>query len=144
MIQNCSSIVGNLKGIFNTLQHNISVIPPWTAYLPRVDLYFVGRKAVLQANIRLYFNEYMANHYSNSTTIYTDGSVQEAVCAIRIPELNYTQSLRFPDDYCVMSAEAYAIHSTLKLVEERDCHSTLICSDSLSCLEAIHTANSNN
>ncbi|KAL3282974.1 hypothetical protein HHI36_006132 [Cryptolaemus montrouzieri] len=42
-----------------------------------------------------------------------------------------------------MCAEAYAIQSALKLVEERDFYSTLICSDSLTCLKAISTGNSN-
>ena len=111
---------------------------PWTQNPPKVilDLH-KNKKSEIDSHIfKTEFLEikYAYKHYMS---IYTDGSKQDEKVACAVISLNFTDSIRLPDNSSIFTAEAKAINIALYHIRDQPEKQFIIYSDSLSVLRSL-------
>jgi ribonuclease HI len=79
-------------------------------------------------------------NYRDFCHIYTDGSKEGSQVAAAMVHNRTSNQLRLPDNASIFSAEAKAILLALSFIDAYNSTQFVIFSDSLSCLQAIHSA----
>ena len=114
--------------------------PSWRLSKPNINFNLTNLKkgnTPPQAYKQLYLQE--CSQYSKFEKIFTDGSLQgnKTAAAAVANKGNAVYQIRLPDDCSIFSAELKAIFLALKHVYKSKNSHFLICSDSLSALEAL-------
>lgn len=112
--------------------------PPWELPKPKMifDLREHNKNKTNPLLIQQHYAEIKAN-YSDFSTVYTDGSKDGDRVASAAVFRDRAATLRLPSDASIFTAEAEAIILALKFIASSDKSKFIICSDSLSCLQAI-------
>ena len=121
--------------------HRLSTVPPWRLKTPSVDFSLAehAKKCTSPDVYNALYRELVAN-YVDTEFIFTDGSKidDKTSCAFVYDRFTYGQ--RLTDKASIFTAEIKAIHLALKRIKLRPCHRKfVICSDSLSVLQCLHT-----
>ena len=114
-----------------------SVVPPWK--LPSVEYCkcFIGRKQEVSPEVlRISFLEHLLDH-EGSTLIFTDGSKSDVGVGYGVVSPDFNKAGRLPDQSSIFTAECYGILIALKEIASHSGDDYVICSDSLSVLQAI-------
>ena len=113
-------------------------IAPWEIIEPKCNLLFPTKERDMDMELKIMLND----KYKNYIEIYTDGSKLESPTAVGaafwIPKMNVVGKYKLYPEVSVFVAEAYAILKALEFAESMEDHEDiLICSDSMSVLEAL-------
>ncbi len=128
------------------IQHNkLLSFPPWQMVKPDVNLELTkfSKSNTNSLAFQQHFAELKSN-YSDYISIYTDGSKDGTSVTSAAIINQQTVSCRLPDGASVFSAEAKAIQLALQHIQNSNSGRYIIFSDSLSCLQAIKSCQSNN
>ena len=115
--------------------------PPWLNPKP-VFIFDLRNHKKSDTNpliIQQHFAE-IKSHYPDHSAIYTDGSKDGDKVASAAVFGERVETRRLPSASSVFSAEAQAILLALKIIASSDESKFIICSDSLSCLQAIENS----
>ena len=125
----------NINNIMaNTIPNN----PVWVAPEPTVlfNLTWYEKSSTAPEIYRTYFYQ-LLNKYKEFCPIYTDGSKQQEKVACAFVTPYSTSAVCLPDNASIYTAEAVAILRALNYCEVSLIQNFIICSDSLSVLQAI-------
>ena len=117
--------------------------PPWTFQTPdiRFDLASYRKHSTSSLAYKTYFAE-MCEKFPNYEKVFTDGSKSEGVAASAIyPLQDQSISKCISSDSSIYTAELTALILALKIIAKSKRKNFLICSDSLSALQAIESRN---
>ena len=119
--------------------YHLPLNPPWTLYLPTVNFKLhTGKKTSIDPDtFKLQFLD-LLNTYPDYTCIYTDGSKEGDRVSSAAVSGQSVMKCRLPSSASIFSAELQAILLALDFIECSNLDKFLICSDSLSSLQAIH------
>ncbi|KAG5883069.1 hypothetical protein JTB14_031180 [Gonioctena quinquepunctata] len=112
--------------------------PPWEIVPPIIHLECALLKKN-ETNRDIYLNclNRIIDEYADSQIIYTDGSKTEEGVGSAFPPLVKVSLDKSPALWGIYTAELYAIWQALRYVEMQLNDTTLICSDSLSAIQAL-------
>jgi ribonuclease HI len=122
--------------------YNLPSIAPWLCKTPTMCFSLqTGSKAnTIPAILKQNFYQ-LLSVYDNFVQIYTDGSKEgNRVAAAMVYKNNIVVTARLPDGSSVFSAELHAILMALDFSDRKEASQFVIFSDSLSCLQAIHSS----
>jgi ribonuclease HI len=130
----------------NIAPYTISSVPPWTLHsaLFVFELHYLGTKDYVPPDVYLTKLNELLSVFTGHHRIFTDGSKDcdtvgaAAVCS------GEKRSVRLPDHSSIFSAEAHAILLALDIIQHSSHNKFIILSDSLSCLQSIHSMNLHN
>ena len=119
--------------------------PPWLYPEPKLIFYLREHKKSLTNPliIQHHFAE-IKSKYSDYYFIYTDGSKDGDRVGCAAVAGQRVASLRLPSSSSIFTAEARAIVLAMKFLSSSKTKKAVICSDSLSCLQAIKKFNNRN
>ena len=119
--------------------YHLPLNPPWTLHLPTVNFKLhTGKKTSIDPDtFKLQFLD-LLNTYPDYTCIYTDGSKEGDRVSSAAVSGQSVMKCRLPSSASIFSAELQAILLALDFIECSNLDKFLICSDSLSSLQAIH------
>ena len=114
-------------------QSEVTPFPPWATRATTVNLTVGQLKKVYQRQFDIIRDDLDDYH-----CIYTDGSKdgRRVACGVFLPRL-YSAGARLPDDCSVYTAELSAIVLALQIIERSPYRQFIICSDSMSSLQAL-------
>lgn len=119
--------------------------PPWSDNPIEIiiNLTKLKRSDTSAQKYQTAFNDILTK-YANNDCVYTDGSLDgnNVGCAIVHKDLKFMFHL--PNICSISTAELYAIYKAVKYTHEHISHDTLIISDSLSSIQSLNDAYSNN
>ena len=119
-------------------ESKLSIVPPWELAVPNVNLSCkIGKKDCTNAFDFLTQFYMIANVYSNYQFIYTDGSKSGDKVGCAAVTTGSPYKIRLPDRCSVYTAELQAIKLALIHIKRSRQNDFVICSDSLSALQAI-------
>ena len=120
----------------------LSSIPPWELLAPIVntELHVNKKDSVDPSDFHLHFYE-LVERYEGYSFVYTDGSKDNDKVGLGLTTKNRIYKERLPDRCSIYSAELSAIKRTLAFLFKHELKSAVICSDSLSALQAIEHLN---
>lgn len=120
---------------FQVLGRGWSKHPPWQLMRPPLILDMVG-SGNNPFSLQSIFSSILEQH-RHCTVVYTDGSKRGDTlgCSVVYPDRSY--KYRLPAEFTVYDAELYAVQKALERMGGQDGGQLLICSDSLSGLQAI-------
>jgi len=130
----------------NIKQMTCIPFPPWEYNPPCVDMSLADSKKDLvnPVELRQRFLELRDRLYKDRIAVFTDGSkAGDKVAAAAVVAGRYFLR-RLPDKSSVYSAELTALGLALQYIGESSFQKFLICSDSLSCLQALQGFNLRN
>ena len=115
--------------------------PPWQLMQPTV-LFDLTRHQKATTSPLVFQTEFgrLRDRFADFTFVYTDGSkeAEKVGAAVALP--NGEATSRLPDNSSIFSAEAKALLLALDYVQSTRQQKFMICSDSLSCLQAVHSS----
>ena len=123
----------------NTIaESKLSLVPPWELALPNVNMSCkIGKKTSTNPYDFLSKFYELTNMYSEFNFIYTDGSKSGDKVGCAAVTSGGPCKMRLPDRCSVYTAELQAIKIALVQIKESTHNAFVICSDSLSALQAI-------
>ena len=110
---------------------------PWTLNPPKII--FDLHKNKKQKSSHIFKNEFLEikSNYKHYLSIYTDGSKQDEKVACSVISLNFTDSIRLPDNSSIFTAEAKAVDIALYHIRDQSEKQCIIYSDSLSVFKSL-------
>jgi len=128
----------NLDTIMETPSY--FVLPPWCIKPPDIvfDLVHLGKDRTDALVYKQHFME-IRHKYRDFIHIYTDGSRDGNAVASATVLPSDTISMRLPDSASIFTAEIQAIINALVSIKDMDASKFIIFTDSLSCLQALHS-----
>jgi len=117
------------------------LFPTWTAHLPVVSFAMqIGNKSSISPEVLKQHFYGLLETYRDYVPIYTDGSKEGDQVAAAMVHRRFSVQNRLPAHSSIFSAEAKAILLALTYIEGYESNRFVIFSDSLSCLQAIHSS----
>ena len=119
--------------------------PPWTFQKPdiRFDLTYYRKSLTSSLAFKTYFAE-LCDKFPEHDRVFTDGSKGEGVAASAFyPSKDQSISKCISSDSSIYTAELTALILALKIIAKSKTKKFLVCSDSLSALQAIESRNLN-
>lgn len=136
------------QSLTNQVFPTIATLPrsknrPWNQPLLKIDLSLLSQVKAGDPSsiIQPHFHKLIADKYSTFQHLYTDGSVSNGKVGYGItgsPNVSNISSA-LPSIYSIFSAEAYALMKAVHLISPQNLQSTVIFSDSASCLQEMNS-----
>uniref|UniRef100_A0A8C2Q875 Reverse transcriptase n=1 Tax=Cyprinus carpio TaxID=7962 RepID=A0A8C2Q875_CYPCA len=135
-------------GVFNLRVSCTVVYPemaPWKLVWPEVDWYVLEekRRAKGGINLKMVFNNRIAEKYNDYTQVYTDGAKEPETevtgLSVVVPSKGIGINRRTSNMLGVYTVEMLAILIAVRWVEKSGQHKVLVCSDSSSVLASIRS-----
>ena len=104
--------------------NNVSPMPPWENIEDVIEISYsnVPIKFMTNEMARALFNEIVLTRYEDCVQIYTDGSKGEegVAAAFVIPERNESYGYRLNENFCIVTAELWAIIKALEYIKNNN------------------------
>ena len=131
--------------LYNIANHVLPEYPPWLLKQPHVIFDInVHKKSFTPSHIFTSNFLQVRERFHDFTFLYTDGSKDDDRVAAAAVFPDGESRCRLPDKSSIFSAELQAIHLALDYVESSGQSKFMICSDSLSSLQALHNSKLDN
>ena len=120
---------------------SLPLVPTWLCHFPVVNFAMqIGNKSTISPEVLKQHFFGLLETYRDFVPIYTDGSKEGDQVAAAMVQRQTSVKSRLPAHSSIFSAEAKAILLALNFIEDHDSNRFVIFSDSLSCLQAIHSS----